>query len=429
MGRFAVGLFFCALLSAGCAGGGSRSIPASAPGSDGFKVPATIARAVPPPPPAMIPRRPSAAGRSTSSNTAHPAFFAGEAALNNGVYYLALPNGNPFGYYSYLPDSNYIYHFDLGYEYLFDANDGNGGIYLYDFTSSHWWYTGRTYPFPYVYDFTLNALLYIYADPNDPQHYQRVPRYFYEFGSNQIVGSRPIDPGVFDPQTLAPAGGYLGTVRIAANNVPAGTTIDALTSTAAPLALPTFAPYGSSTVTPTALAYVTLTPSQTFALSYEPYFVITVPNGAHAGPGYLLEMATANTAQKPVTWHVTAIPAYDQGGNAFQFYYDQHPVALGAGMPFVCAFLSVPQVVVTPAHLALVGVNTTGTISASEPEYSGPFTAVSASPSVATVASNGDGTFTVTAAAVGYAQITVRDSRGLSSTMLVSVSTISLGVS
>ena len=84
----------------------------------------------------MTPRKPSALGRSTSSSNAHPAFFAGEAALSNGVYYLALPNGNPFGYYSYLPDANYIYRFDLGYEYLFDANNGQGGIYLYDFATA-----------------------------------------------------------------------------------------------------------------------------------------------------------------------------------------------------------------------------------------------------------------------------------------------------
>ena len=188
------------LVLAGCAGaGGSRSVPApshAASGASGFSVPAAITRAIPPPPPAMTPAKPSTAGRSTRAAAAHPAFFAGEAALSNGVYYLALPNGNPFGYYSYLTDQNYIYHFDLGYEYLIDANDGKGGIYLYDFASSHWWYTGREYPFPYVYDFTLSAVLYYYPDANNQGHYTTNPRYFYDFGTGSIITlPAPATPG------------------------------------------------------------------------------------------------------------------------------------------------------------------------------------------------------------------------------------------
>src|SRR5262249_4504837 len=44
----------------------------------------------------------------------HPAFFAGELAAGNGVYSLRFPNGNLFGYYSYL-SGGWIYHFDAGY--------------------------------------------------------------------------------------------------------------------------------------------------------------------------------------------------------------------------------------------------------------------------------------------------------------------------
>ena len=433
MMKYPVGLFLCALLVTGCSGGGSRSIPSDAPRAarpDGFKIPAALSRPVPPPPPATAPRMPSAKGRSTASTGAHPAFFAGEAALGNGVYYLALPNGNPFGYYSYLPDANYIYHFDFGYEYLADANDGQGGIYLYDFASSHWWYTGRNYPFPYVYDFTLSAVLYAFPDANNAGHYTANPRFFYDFGISQIIASTALDPTLQNDQPIAPAGGYSGTIRLrASNSVPSGTTIDALTSVAAPLALPTFAPYANSTVTPAALAFVTLTPSQTFALSSDSGFTITVPNGAAAGPGYLLELATANTAQKPVTWHVAAYEAYSAGGNVYQFYGNQSAVALGAGMPYVYAFLSVPQVVVTPGHLAIVGLGNTGTLTASEPQYGGSFNAVSSDTSIATVTPNGGGTFTVKAVAVGTVQITVSDSRGLATTVTVSVTTITLGVS
>ncbi len=111
----------------------------------------------------------------------HPTFFSGEIPLTNGVDYLKLPNGNVFGYYSYLQDEHYIYHFDLGYEYLVDANDGQGGVYLYDFASSHWWYTSQQFSFPYLYDFSLNTTLYYYPDANDrgPLHDQ--PALFLQF--------------------------------------------------------------------------------------------------------------------------------------------------------------------------------------------------------------------------------------------------------
>jgi len=186
-------------LLVGC-GGNSRSLPAETPraATSGLKTPAELSLPVPPKPPNFIPARPSgirASGRSTSA--VHASFFAGEAALSNGVYYLALPNGNPFGYYSYLTDSNYIYHFDAGYEYVVDANDGNGGVYFYDFASSHWWYTSRTFSFPYLYDFSFNAFLYYYPDTNNAGHYTTNPRFFYNFATQQTITM---------PAVLVPAG-------------------------------------------------------------------------------------------------------------------------------------------------------------------------------------------------------------------------------
>ncbi len=102
---------------------------------------------------------------------AHPAFTAGEVALSNGVYYLAFLSGNPFGYYAYLSDPRYLYHFDMGYEYWFEANDGKSGVYLYDFKSSTFFYTSPTFPFPYLYDFSLNSVLYYYPDANNAGRY------------------------------------------------------------------------------------------------------------------------------------------------------------------------------------------------------------------------------------------------------------------
>jgi len=117
----------------------------------------------------------------------HPAFFSGEVSLGNGVYYLQFPNGTPFGYYAYLTDQNFIYHFDMGFEYLFDANDANHGIFFYDFMSNHFFYTSPSFPFPYLYDFSLNSVLYYYPDPNNPGHYTTNPRYFYNFATGQII--------------------------------------------------------------------------------------------------------------------------------------------------------------------------------------------------------------------------------------------------
>ncbi len=120
--------------------------------------------------------------------TLHPAFFGGEAVLANGVYYLAFPTGDYFGYYSFLTDPHYIYHFDLGYEYVFDADDGNNGVYLYDFKSSSFLYTSPVFPFPYLYDFSLNSVLYYYPDPNHPGHYNTNGyRFFYDFATGKII--------------------------------------------------------------------------------------------------------------------------------------------------------------------------------------------------------------------------------------------------
>ena len=122
-----------------------------------------------------------------STGVVHPPFFDGEAALANGVYYLSFPAGNPFGYYSYLSDPNYIYHFDLGYEFVFDAKDGNSGVYLYDFASNDFFYTSPGFPFPYLYDFGLNTVLYYYPDPDDAGRYNtNGVRYFYRFDTGKI---------------------------------------------------------------------------------------------------------------------------------------------------------------------------------------------------------------------------------------------------
>ena len=117
----------------------------------------------------------------------HASFFDDEQALGNGVYYLSFPNGNYFGYYSYLADPAYIFHFELGYEYIFDAGDGKDGVYFYDFKSNDFFYTSPTFPFPYLYDFNLNSTLYYFPNPNSAGHYTTNPRYFFDFVTGTII--------------------------------------------------------------------------------------------------------------------------------------------------------------------------------------------------------------------------------------------------
>jgi hypothetical protein len=107
---------------------------------------------------------------------AYASFFSGEASLGSGVYYLEFPDGNLFGYYN-VQAFPIVYHYDLGFESFVDPNDGHGGAYFYDFTSSHWFYTSASL-FPYLYDFTLSDWLYYFPDTKSPGHYTTNPRYF-----------------------------------------------------------------------------------------------------------------------------------------------------------------------------------------------------------------------------------------------------------
>ena len=124
---------------------------------------------------------------SVTMLASHPAFFNGEVSVGNAVNYLAFSNGNFFGYYSYLTNASYIYHFDLGYEYVFDANDGHDGIYLYDFASNTFFYTSPSFPFPYLYDFSLNAVLYYFPNTSSPGHYTTNPRSFVNLATGAFI--------------------------------------------------------------------------------------------------------------------------------------------------------------------------------------------------------------------------------------------------
>jgi uncharacterized repeat protein (TIGR02543 family) len=111
-------------------------------------------------------------------------FLNGSVSLGSGVLYLQFPDGTPFGYYAPL-SSNWIYHFDLGYEYLCSANDAANSVYMWYNSSGHWWYTNPAV-FPYIYDFTLNAWLY-YIPSAIPGRYTSDPREFVNLTTGKTI--------------------------------------------------------------------------------------------------------------------------------------------------------------------------------------------------------------------------------------------------
>jgi streptogramin lyase len=116
-------------------------------------------------------------------------FFTGEQELGT-LFYLQFQEGNPFGYYGFLQGSAgtasaWLYHVDLGYEYV-TAGDANGDLYFYDLASGHWWYTSSSL-FPYLYDFTVNSWLYYFPNTKSPGHYSTNPRYFGNLTTQQTL--------------------------------------------------------------------------------------------------------------------------------------------------------------------------------------------------------------------------------------------------
>ncbi len=138
--------------------------------------------------PTSLTNQASVSGGGSASNLAsdtttitaisnHPAFFNGENSLGGGVYYLQFPDGNVFGYYNYQGFPPIFYSYNLGFEAFIDG--GNGAAYLYDFTSSHWWYTTPSL-FPYLYDFTLNNWLFYFYSASGP-------RFFSDLTTGKII--------------------------------------------------------------------------------------------------------------------------------------------------------------------------------------------------------------------------------------------------
>jgi hypothetical protein len=118
-------------------------------------------------------------------------FFNGELSVGGGFFYLVLQDGNPFGFYSFAQGTansptTTIFHADMGFEYVIPGGGAGAGVYMYDFSSNHWWYTSSTL-FPYIFDFNLNSWLYYFPNTSSQGHYTTAPRYFYQFSTGKIV--------------------------------------------------------------------------------------------------------------------------------------------------------------------------------------------------------------------------------------------------
>ena len=131
-------------------------------------------------------RRPPGTTRSRSSppiscRADTPRSSDGEAILDKGDFaYLAFPDGNAFGYYSY-QFYPYLYADGLGFEYVIPSDGTDAGVYLYDFGLKSFLYTSPTL-YPYLYDLNEGAFYFYFVDTT-------APRVFYDFGTKQFVYS------------------------------------------------------------------------------------------------------------------------------------------------------------------------------------------------------------------------------------------------
>lgn len=111
---------------------------------------------------------------------AHPSFFSGEAFLSGDFAYLSFGTGKEFGYYSY-QYYPYLYHSDLGFEYVIPSTGADNGVYLYDFKLQSFLYTSPTL-YPYFYNFKESAFYYYFVGTT-------APRVFFDFATGQYVYS------------------------------------------------------------------------------------------------------------------------------------------------------------------------------------------------------------------------------------------------
>ena len=116
-----------------------------------------------------------------------PTFFTGEAAAGQGWYYLAFPDGNPFGYYDY-NSWPWLYHADMGFEYVVESGNAAHGVDLYDELLAQWFYTDPA-SFPLLYNFSADAWYWYEPAQDKPGHYTSNPRWFFNMTTKEWIHS------------------------------------------------------------------------------------------------------------------------------------------------------------------------------------------------------------------------------------------------
>jgi len=120
-------------------------------------------------------------------------FFNGQGPTGSGWYYLPFPSGNSpyyFGNYTY-EFWPWMWHSDMGFEYVQDANDSSNGVYMYDPTLEDWFYTNPA-DFPFLYNFgSVQAPVdhWWWYEPTSNRHYTTNPRWFSDLFTGQWIPS------------------------------------------------------------------------------------------------------------------------------------------------------------------------------------------------------------------------------------------------
>lgn len=111
-------------------------------------------------------------------------FFNDATSLGDSWYSLTGAD-HEFGQFS-MALYPYVYHVDMGWEYVVDGDDGANGAYFYDFTDGAWVYS-QPEIFPFLYDFKRDAWLWYQPADGTADHYTSNPRKFYDFTTQTWV--------------------------------------------------------------------------------------------------------------------------------------------------------------------------------------------------------------------------------------------------
>ncbi len=201
--------------------------------------------------------------------------------------------------------------------------------------------------------------------------------------------------------TVTPVAPGSTTITVSDNH---GNTQSVSVSVAAP---------GSIAVNPSSLTFLAGGAPQTFTASEPGY---AGPLAAHSNNTGVATVAGGGNGPGPVTFTVTPV-----GSGTTTI------AVTGGAAPATVTVTVIGPLTTSTGSLSFLGTTTPETFTATDPVYTGPLSASTGDPTVATVSGGGNGpgpvTFTVTPVGEGNTTITVSDTFGGSAVVAVSVST------